>query len=94
MGRIEEILLIIGVGLLFFGPHKMVDFAKGLGASLHEFKKAANPETPAPSSSQVSVAVAPTYAVRRKTHPSRRKAAPKAKKPRRKKASPKAKKSR
>ena len=47
MGRIEEILLILAVGLLFFGPNKMVDFAKGLGTAMREFKKAANPDDPA-----------------------------------------------
>ena len=59
MGRIEEILLILAVGLLFFGPNKMVDFAKGLGTAMREFKKAANPEEEAKTVS-TPAASAPT----------------------------------
>ncbi len=61
MGRIEEILLILAVGLLFFGPNKMVDFAKGLGSAMREFKKAASGE-PEPTNSTVSTPVAPAQA--------------------------------
>jgi TatA/E family protein of Tat protein translocase len=60
MGRIEEILLILAVGLLFFGPNKMVDFAKGLGSAMREFKKAANPDDPA--NHTVSTPAAPVNA--------------------------------
>ncbi len=60
MGRIEEILLILAVGLLFFGPNKMVDFAKGLGTAMREFKKAANPDDPA--NHTVSTPAAPVNA--------------------------------
>ena len=60
MGRIEEILLILAVGLLFFGPNKMVDFAKGLGTAMREFKKAANPDDPA--NNTVSTPAAPVQA--------------------------------
>ncbi len=56
MGRIEEILLILAVGLLFFGPNKMVDFAKGLGTAMREFKKAANPDDPANHAASTSTA--------------------------------------
>ena len=74
MGRIEEILLIIAIGLLFFGPHKMVDFAKGLGSALNEFKKAANPESqPQPPAAQ-TVAAAPAAPTRRRSSGGSRKA--------------------
>ena len=44
MGRIEELLLILAVALLFFGPGKITDIAKAMGGALREFRKAANPE--------------------------------------------------
>jgi len=78
MGRMEDILLIIAVGLLLFGPHKMVDFAKSLGGALNEFKKAANPESqtsqpqPQPQAPVMAATVA-TAPRRRKTVRSRSK---------------------
>lgn len=44
MGRFEELLLILAVALLLFGPNKLTDLAKAMGGALREFKKAANPE--------------------------------------------------
>lgn len=44
MGRFEELLLILAVALLLFGPNKITDIAKAMGGALREFKKAANPE--------------------------------------------------
>lgn len=44
MFRFEDLLVVLVVALLLFGPNKMVDFAKGLGKALREFKKAASPE--------------------------------------------------
>lgn len=44
MFRWEDMLVILAVGLILFGPNKLVDFAKSLGTAFTEFKKAANPE--------------------------------------------------
>lgn len=44
MFRFEDMLVILAVGLVLFGPNKLVDFAKSLGTAFTEFKKAANPE--------------------------------------------------
>lgn len=44
MGRFEELLLILAIALLLFGPNKLTDLAKAMGGALREFKKAANPE--------------------------------------------------
>lgn len=60
MGRFEELLLILAIALLLFGPNKITDIAKAMGGALREFKKAANgdenpqqttaaPASPAPS---------------------------------------------
>jgi len=71
MGRIEEILLILAVGLLFFGPNKMVDFAKGLGTAMREFKKAANPDpepTKSASTPSVPAQSAETKTIESKDH--------------------------
>jgi sec-independent protein translocase protein TatA len=37
-----ELLLILGIVLLFFGPTKLPQLASGLGKALRSFKKAAN----------------------------------------------------
>jgi TatA/E family protein of Tat protein translocase len=34
-----ELLLIFGVAILFFGPKKLPELARGLGQSINEFKK-------------------------------------------------------
>ena len=41
MGRIgvTELLLILGIALLLFGPSKLADMGKGLGEGLKNFKK-------------------------------------------------------
>jgi TatA/E family protein of Tat protein translocase len=44
MFRWEDMLVILAVGLILFGPNKLVDFAKSLGTAFTEFKKAANPD--------------------------------------------------
>jgi TatA/E family protein of Tat protein translocase len=51
MGKFEEILLILAVALLLFGPNKLTDLAKAMGGALREFKKAANPEEEAKAAS-------------------------------------------
>jgi sec-independent protein translocase protein TatA len=35
-----ELLLVLGISILFFGPKKLPELAKGLGQSIKEFKKA------------------------------------------------------
>jgi sec-independent protein translocase protein TatA len=44
-GRIGEILLLLIILLLLFGPDKLPRIGKALGDSLHEFKKASSPPT-------------------------------------------------
>jgi sec-independent protein translocase protein TatA len=41
MGRIgvTELLLILGIALLLFGPSKLAEMGKGLGEGLKNFKK-------------------------------------------------------
>ena len=47
-GRFGEILLLVIVAMLLFGPQKLPDLAKAMGEAMREFKKAANGEgTPA-----------------------------------------------
>jgi TatA/E family protein of Tat protein translocase len=59
MFRWEDMLVVLVVGLILFGPNKLVDFAKALGSSMHEFKKAANPEGQAAQAAPVVAAAAP-----------------------------------
>lgn len=47
---LPELLLILVICLIFFGPGKLPDVGKALGRSMHEFKQAVNaadPEKPA-----------------------------------------------
>jgi sec-independent protein translocase protein TatA len=46
MGKlgVTEILLILGVLLLFFGGKKIPEFMKGLGQGMKEFKRASKGE--------------------------------------------------
>jgi sec-independent protein translocase protein TatA len=39
---LPEVLIIFGIGLLFFGPKRIPDIAKGLGQGIRDFKKALN----------------------------------------------------
>lgn len=39
---IPELLLILVIGLIVFGPGKLPDIGKALGKSMHEFKEAVN----------------------------------------------------
>jgi sec-independent protein translocase protein TatA len=41
---IPEILVILVIGLVFFGPGKLPEFGKSLGNSINEFKKALSGE--------------------------------------------------
>ncbi len=79
MGRIEEIVLIVFVGMILFSPSKMVDMAKSLGGALHEFKKAINPDAPNTQPAPASATAQPVYVQAAKA-PARRRRAPTAKK--------------
>jgi len=37
---IPELLLLLGIALLIFGPGKLADFGKGLGEGIKNFKSA------------------------------------------------------
>ena len=41
---LPELLLILVIGLVFFGPGKLPDVGKAIGKSMHEFKTALNEE--------------------------------------------------
>ena len=45
-GRFGELLLILIIALLLFGPNKLPSLAKALGEALKEFKKASDPDQP------------------------------------------------
>jgi sec-independent protein translocase protein TatA len=71
MFRWEDMLVILGVALLLFGPNKIKDIASSLGGAVSEFKKAMNPDLqnaqPATASAQpVSVQAAQAPVRRRK----------------------------
>ena len=42
---IPELLLILVIGLIVFGPGKLPEIGKALGKSMHEFKDAVNMDT-------------------------------------------------
>ncbi|WP_299145008.1 twin-arginine translocase TatA/TatE family subunit [uncultured Dialister sp.] len=43
---IPELLLILVIGLIVFGPGKLPDIGRALGRSMHEFKEAVNMDEP------------------------------------------------
>ena len=43
---LPELLLILVIGLVFFGPGKMPDVGKAIGKSMREFKAALNDVKP------------------------------------------------
>lgn len=43
---LPELLLILVIGLVFFGPGKLPDVGKALGSSMREFKQAVNEASP------------------------------------------------
>ena len=62
-GRFGELLLILIIALLLFGPNKLPSLAKALGEALKEFKKAADPnsqESPKPSTTAALPPEAPS----------------------------------
>lgn len=46
---LPELLLILVIGLIFFGPGKLPDVGKALGKSMKEFKQAVNDADPVKS---------------------------------------------
>ena len=52
---VTELLLLLGIALLFFGPGKLADFGKGLGEGIKTFKGAlkdgesSTPSAPTPT---------------------------------------------
>lgn len=43
---LPELVLILIIGLIFFGPGKLPDIGKALGKSMREFKQAVNAADP------------------------------------------------
>lgn len=43
---LPELLLILVIGLVFFGPGKLPDVGKAIGKSMREFKTALNSDEP------------------------------------------------
>ena len=43
-----ELLIILGIALVFFGPSKLGDLGKGLGDAIRNFKGAVKDGEPAP----------------------------------------------
>lgn len=43
---LPELLLILVIGLVFFGPGKLPDVGKAIGKSMREFKTALNADEP------------------------------------------------
>lgn len=43
---LPELVLILIIGLVFFGPGKLPDIGKALGKSMREFKQAVNAADP------------------------------------------------
>lgn len=46
---VPELLIILGIALIFFGPSKLGDLGKGLGDAIRNFKGAIKDNEPAPS---------------------------------------------
>jgi sec-independent protein translocase protein TatA len=46
---VPELLIILGIALIFFGPSKLGDLGKGLGEAISNFKGALKQSEPTPS---------------------------------------------
>jgi sec-independent protein translocase protein TatA len=46
---VPELLIILGIALVFFGPSKLGDLGKGLGDAISNFKNSLKDSEPAPS---------------------------------------------
>ncbi len=58
-GRFGELLLILIIALLLFGPNKLPSLAKALGEALKEFKKAADPNSQESAKPSATAALPP-----------------------------------
>jgi sec-independent protein translocase protein TatA len=86
MGRLggTEILLILLIALLLFGPSKLADMGKGLGEGLKNFKKGLSPEDeakpppapPPPQAKAAAPAAAPPAEQAKAPEPSKEPAPP------------------
>jgi len=74
-GRFGEILLILILLLLFFGPNKLPDMGRAIGKALGEFKKALGGEgnTPPPPPEPAPQAMTHSSAKKSRKSPSRKK---------------------
>ena len=70
-GRIGEILLLLIILLLLFGPDKLPKIGKALGDSLHEFKKASSPPTEDQNLTTASVKIHRKTSIRRRSKKTR-----------------------
>jgi sec-independent protein translocase protein TatA len=46
---VPELLIILGIAVIFFGPSKLGDLGKGLGDAISNFKNSLKDSGPAPS---------------------------------------------
>lgn len=53
---LPELLLILVIGLVFFGPGKLPDVGKAIGKSMREFKTALNTDEPSDAKAQEAAA--------------------------------------
>lgn len=56
---LPELLLILVIGLIFFGPGKLPDVGKAMGKSMREFKQAVNEADPAKPAKAATKSAAP-----------------------------------
>ena len=56
---VPELLIILVIGLILFGPGKLPDVGKALGKSIREFKSATSSEEKAENAKMVNVTEAP-----------------------------------
>jgi sec-independent protein translocase protein TatA len=51
---VPELLIILGIALVFFGPGKLSELGKGLGDAIRSFKGAVKDEEPARGTSSAA----------------------------------------
>lgn len=66
---VPELILILVIGLVIFGPGKLPDVGKALGRSIKEFKKANNDE---PEDAVISVPEKPRELAARTDEPAKK----------------------
>jgi sec-independent protein translocase protein TatA len=55
---VPEVLFILGIALLIFGPRKLGDLGKGLGEGIRGFKAALHEPAPAPKKEETKEFIA------------------------------------